>query len=494
MIFVNQSLQLTLLRSCIVAWLRRFLRPTSYVLRPFFMFFHAYDIRGTTAEGLNAGFAERLGGAVAETVRPKKVLIGRDMRSSSPELEEALIKGLIDQGVHVTRMGLCSTPLFNVAMGLSDHAYDLGVMITASHNPAAYNGFKFTDASVYPIGLGSGLEKIQERFESKKAFAPTGKRGTISEDTGMLSRYLDLITSFVSSSILPPMKIAIDAGNGMAGFVLPSFAKLLSQMEIIPLYWEMDGTFPNHEANPLKTETLRALSQTVREKECALGVAYDGDADRIGFVDEHGETIPGDLMEAVLARALLRAHPGSLILRDLRSSWAVEEEITAAGGRTEMTRVGHSFIKRQLRESDALFAGELSMHYYHQSLWGVESGDLTLLLLLKELTETGKTLSELWKPLQRYAYSGEVNISVADASVVLDTVKRQYIVSASSVSELDGIRMEFSVTEGKKNQNSWWFSLRASNTEPLVRLIVEAVDSKIMEAKRDEIVRMIKGS
>lgn len=454
--------------------------------------FHAYDIRGTSAEGLTAEFAERLGRCIADVYHPKKVLIGRDMRSSSPELEEGLIRGLVDQGVSVLRIGLCSTPLFNVAMGLAKGEYEIGVMVTASHNPAQYNGFKFTDGNVYPIGLGSGLEKLEKRYSSDESFATASKKGIVSEDEGMLNRYLDLITSLVSPASLPPMKIAIDAGNGMAGFVLPALMKLLPQMEVVPLFWELDGTFPNHEANPLKEDTLVSVSNAVKEKGCAIGVAYDGDCDRIGFLDENGEHVPGDLMEVILARALLREHPGSLILRDLRSSWAVEEEILEAGGKTEMSRVGHSFIKRQLRESGALFAGELSMHYYHQALWGVESGDLTLLILLKELAQTGKTLSELWKPLRRYAYSGELNYRVEDSAKTIDRIRVHYAVSATSVSDLDGIRMEFGVgSDGSRGRDAWWFSLRASNTEPFVRLIVEAVDPNVMEERRDELATMI---
>lgn len=456
-------------------------------------FFHAYDIRGTTADGLNAAFAERLGRAAFDVYRPKRVLVGRDMRSSSPELEQALIKGLTDHGVDVVRIGLCSTPLFNAAMGMAGGKCDLGIMVTASHNPGQYNGFKFADGNVYPIGLGSGLEKIEQRFLSEESFVPSAPKGSVSDDDSNLTRYLDLITSLVSPSDIAAMKIAIDAGNGMAGFVLPSLMERLPQVDAVPMYWDMDGTFPNHEANPIKTETLSALSHTVREQGCMIGVAYDGDCDRIGFVDEEGSPIPGDLMEVVLARVLLRQHPGALILRDLRSSWVVEEEILAAGGKTDMTRVGHSFIKRQLRESGALFAGELSMHYYHQSLWGVESGDLTLLLLLKELSDSGKKLSELWRPLQKYAYSGEVNSQVSDTAKTLESIRAAYAPSASSIVEIDGIRMEFGVgADGSKHQDSWWFSVRASNTEPLVRLIVEAVDPKVMEAKRDELLKAIK--
>lgn len=456
--------------------------------------FHAYDIRGTAADGLNSEFAERLGRSISDVYHPKRVLIGRDMRSSSPELEEALIRGLVDHGVDVTRIGLCSTPLFNVAIGMAEGKYDLGVMVTASHNPAEYNGFKFADGQVYPIGLGSGLERIQERFMSDAPFVPSERKGEISDDATTLPRYLDLIMSFIDPTNIAPMKIAIDAGNGMAGFVLPEFMKRLPQIDVVPMYWEMDGGFPNHEANPLKVETLGALSETVQKQGCAIGVAYDGDCDRIGFADEEGTPIPGDLMEVIFARVLLRQEPGALILRDLRSSWVVEEEILVAGGRTEMSRVGHSFIKKQLRDSNAIFAGELSMHYYHRSLWGVESGDLALLLLLKELSETKRPLSELWKPLKRYAYSGEINFKVADVAKTLELIRATYAPMASSASDLDGVRMEFGVGAGRvKQPSAWWFSLRASNTEPLVRLIVEAVDAKVMEEKRDEIAKMIQG-
>jgi phosphomannomutase len=457
--------------------------------------FHAYDIRGTAADGLNAAFAERLGRVIGEIYQPKHLLIGRDMRSTSPGLEEALIKGLNEQGVDAIRISLCSTPLFNVTIGLANGAYDFGIMVTASHNPAQYNGFKFITKDVLPIGKGSGMEEIQDRYLSEKPFVVSEKKGGITDNPTALKEYIDCICSLINIDSIPAMKIAVDAGNGMAGFVLPEFIKRIPQIEVIPLYWELDGTFPNHEANPLKAETLNVLSKIVKENGCNFGAAYDGDCDRIGFVDENGEQIPGDILTALFARALLRDRSGELILRDPRCSWAVEEEIQKAGGRSEMCRVGHAFIKRQLREDGALFAGELSMHFYYRDIWGLESGDLALLLMLREIAQSGKKLSELWRPLKRYATSSEINTQVANATAKISRIRDHYAPEASSISDLDGIRLEFNVgADGKKGPNAWWFSLRPSNTEPVVRLIVEAVDSDVMEEKRDELVTLIQGS
>lgn len=456
--------------------------------------FKAYDIRGLSPEVLTAEFAERLGRAIVRHFKCAHVMVGRDMRQTSPELEAALVAGITSQGADVTRIGMCSTPMFNVCMGLAGGRYDFGAMITASHNPSEYNGIKMVDRDVYPIGEGSGMEALRDAYLSDDPFEDASKRGTVHEDPDALRAYLDKIVLQVDISEFQPMKVAIDAGNGMGGHVLPELIKRLPHMEVLPLFWEPDGSFPNHEANPLKTETLRTLSETVIKNHCCFGVAFDGDGDRVGFVDENGEPVPGDLMTALLARELLKDHPGSLILHDLRCSWSVDEEIRSEGGRTEMTRVGHAFIKRQLREHGALFGGELSMHYYFQSLWGVESSDLCMLYLMKLLAETDEPLSALWKPLKRYANSGEVNSEVQDKQAALERVRALYQPQATDISELDGIRMEFSVGgDGSKNDRSWWFSLRASNTEPLIRLIVEAVKPEVMEAKRDELLSLIRG-
>lgn len=459
------------------------------------MVFKAYDIRGLSPEQVNTAFAARLGAALTAELNPKHVLVGRDMRTTSPELEDALVEAFLERGVSVTRIGQCSTPLFNVSVGLGSGKYDLGVMVTASHNPAAYNGFKLVRCDVSPIGQGSGMEEIRDRFLSEHPLLSDASvvRGVAADDPDALMRYMDQVFSLVDVSALPPLKIAIDAGNGMEGVVLPEFMKRLSQLTFHTLYTEPDGTFPNHEANPLKTETLHDLSALVKREHCVLGVAFDGDADRVGFVDETGEPIPGDLATALLATPMLALHPGARILYDLRSSWSTLDAIRAAGGEPAMCRVGHAFIKRQMREERALFGGELSMHFYFQELWNVESGDLATLLFLKLLAESGRPLSELWKPLKRFAKTEEINSEVVDADAVLQRIEHEFASTASSVSHLDGIRMEFGVGEdGARSSDAWWFSVRKSNTEPVVRLIVEAVSQSVMAEKRDALLRMIR--
>ena len=446
--------------------------------------FRAYDIRGLSPGELDSAFAERLGRVIVNHFKCKNVMIGRDMRMNSPELEGALTRGITASGANVTSIGMCSTPMFNISMGLAKGKYDFGVMVTASHNPSQYNGFKMTNGDVYPIGEGSGMEEIRDAFVSKKKFADAPLSGAVREDTGALKAYLDHIMSFVDVRKFGKMKIAVDAGNGMNGYVMQEFARRLPQIQILPLYWEPDGRFPNHEANPLNIETLHDLRELVKKKKCDFGVAFDGDGDRVGFVDELGEPIDGSFLTAIFAQALLKDHPGSLILHDLRSSWSTAEEIKRAGGKSEMTRVGHAFIKRQIREHNGLFGGEVSMHFYFGDLWGVESGDLCLLLMLKLLTGEKKKLSQIWKPMKRYAYSGEINSEVKDKDEVLKRIDKTYTKQASSIVTIDGVRMEFT--------DQWWFSVRASNTEPLMRLIVEATTTELMEQKRDELLAIIR--
>lgn len=459
--------------------------------------FKAYDIRGLSPEEIDGGFAARLGAALVAEFQPKTVLVGRDMRRTSVELEDRLVHAFVERGVQVVRIGQCSTPLFNVSVGLGNGKYDLGVMVTASHNPAAYNGFKLVRGDVSPIGQGSGMEELEKRFntlEGKEAEGVMEARGSVTDDPDALAHYLDRIFSLVDVTKLPPMKIAIDAGNGMAGVVLPAFMKRLPQMTFHALYMDPDGTFPNHEANPLKVDTLNDLSALVKREQCHIGVAFDGDADRTGFVDEKGEPIPGDLITAMLARPMLELHPGARILYDLRSSWSTVDAIRAAGGEPAMCRVGHAFIKRQMKQEGALFGGELSMHFYFKDLWNVESGDFATLLFLMLLAESGKPLSELWQPLNVYAKTEEINSTVADADTVLKSIEQQFASTASSVSHLDGIRMEFGVGEdGTRGPGAWWFSARKSNTEPLVRLIVEATSEALMVEKRDELLKLIRG-
>jgi phosphomannomutase len=455
--------------------------------------FKAYDIRGLSPEQVDGDFAHRFGRVLAEIYHPKRVCVGRDMRSTSSELERALVEGLTEGGADVALIGLCTTPVFNAAMGLANGAYDLGVMVTASHNPGVYNGFKMTDKDVLPIGQGSGMEEIRDRFLSDAPFNESAKRGVVTEDPNAINAYLDKVFSAVDVSAIKPMKIAIDAGNGMAGVVLPELARRLPQIEILPLYWDPDGNFPNHEANPIKSETLADLSALVKKEGCALGVAYDGDCDRVGFVDENGVQIQGDILAAILARAVLAKAQGSRILYDLRSSWSTPEAIREAGGDPAMCRVGHAFIKRRMREENAVFSGELSMHFYFKETWGAESGDLALLEILSMLSSSGRPLSAVVAPYQKYFKTPEINSEVPDADAVLRRIDEAYAGSASSRADIDGIRFEFNVaSDGTKGPDAWWFSVRKSNTEPLVRLVLEAVSEPLMAEKRDEVLGLIR--
>jgi len=464
--------------------------------------FRAYDIRGLAPGELDAAFSARLARAVIREFHPKNVLVGRDMRVTSPQLEKALVEELVSHGVNVIRIGLCSTPMFNVVVGLHEGAVDLGVMVTASHNPGKYNGFKMVKGDMTPIGQGSGMEELEKAFMEDvgarfpRPDRPIGRRGdpaptgTITDDAEALSRYVDHILKIASlPSDMPKMKIAIDAGNGMGGAVLPELLKRLPWLEVKTLYMEPDGNFPNHEANPLNRETLADLSSLVVKEACAFGVAFDGDADRIGFVDEAGTPVPGDLMTGILAVELLSAKPGGRVLYDLRSSWSVPEAIQEAGGTSNMCRVGHAFIKRQMREESAVFAGEVSMHYYFQDLKNVESGDLVLLLMLKRLAHETKPFSSLWKPLLRYVHSGEINFEVEDKMSVLVRVKDAYQSKATAVSEIDGIRMEFH--DASHPETDWWFSLRLSNTESLIRLNLESRSEEVTKKKVQELSALI---
>ncbi len=452
--------------------------------------FKAYDIRGFSPQLIDAAFAERLGKVIAYHFSARRVLVGRDMRETSPVLEDALIRGLTSVGADVVRIGQCSTPMFNVSLGLSNPACDVGVMVTASHNPAAYNGFKIARAGCVPVGSGSGMEDIRNMFVWDGAILSAEHAGQVTDDPSARERYVDLILSLAKlPADMSPCTIAIDGGNGMSGVVIPALVERLPWLTMIPLFLEPDGRFPNHEANPLKEETLDELKKTVREKHCLMGVAFDGDADRVGFVDEEGEQIPGDILTALFAETVLQMMPGSLIQYDVRSSWSVPEAIEAAGGKAQMVKVGHAHIKRGMRETGAVFAGELSMHFYFHDLWNCESGDLAMLLLLRRLHEEKVPLSALRRRLQTYVHSGERNFAVSDPLAIMQRVREMYAPRASLVSDLDGIRIE--LRDPANPQEDWWFSLRASNTEPLLRLNLEARTREKMEGHLAELIRAL---
>ena len=438
--------------------------------------FKAYDVRGVFPDELCADHAYGIGRAVARWLGCRELAIGRDARPSSPELEEALVRGVGDEGVGVVALGLVSTPMLYFAVEQLGVAG--GIMITASHNPARYNGFKVCREHAIPVGGPSGLTQI-EQLAAQAATWPRRPAGS-RRDAALCAAYVRHVRSV--GGRCPRLRVAIDCGNGMAAVGLePLLAEL--PLEVERLYFEPDGTFPNHEADPLKRENLEDLVAAVKRSGADLGVAFDGDADRAMFVDEAGAPISADLVTALLAASQLRRHGGGRILYDLRSSRATSEAIAEAGGVPEMCRVGHAFIKARMRESGALFAGELSGHFYFRFSPTLvhDDGVAALVALLDVLAAEGKPLSELVRPLLRYAASGEINRRVRDVPGLLAALERDHTGKAE-ISKLDGLLVRYA---------DWWFNVRPSNTEPVVRLNVEAGSRAEMASKRDALLARI---
>lgn len=446
--------------------------------------FKAYDIRGLSPQELDAAIAGRIGQAIGAIYKPRRVMVGRDARETSEMLEAALVEGLRSQGVNVVLIGLCSTPMFNFAVASSQGTYDIGIMITASHNPKEYNGMKLALPDNRPIALGSGLEKIRDIVVSDQPLFISSEHGGLEKDDSVLDRYAEAIwTAADMEDDYHDWHIAIDCGNGMNGITSPKFKQYLSGSDVYDLYWDLDGTFPNHDANPAKPETLTDLAQLVMRRECRFGVAYDGDGDRVGFVDEQGTPIRGDLMTALLAQQVLADKPGAAILFDQRSSKIVRETIQAAGGKPIMLeKIGHSNIKRQMHESGAAFAGELSMHYYFDFLNACESSDLVFLMLLKRLKREGRSLSSLWKPLAKYHHSGEINLTVTNKKEAIERIEQMFAGQAAAILKTDGLYMDF---------GHWWLSLRESNTEPYLRLNLEAATEEEMQQQVETIKKLL---
>lgn len=440
--------------------------------------FKAYDIRGTYPDQLDEDGAYRIGRALVAHTGAKRVAVGMDMRESSPSLKEALIRGLADQGADVIDIGLATTPMTYFASWKLP--VDAAVMVTASHNPAEYNGLKLCLKGAVPIGEGDGMEEIRDLAVAGE-FADPEKEGNATEDGTLKRQYLDYIAGFYKKGI-GRKKVVIDFANGAGIIDKEVYSRFSDEIEAIFLFDEFDGTFPNHEANPLKTETLEALQSKVMEEQADLGIAYDGDADRVGFVDETGEVVPMDYMIALLAKEVLKKYPGGKILMDLRSSNAVKEVIEEAGGKVERSRVGHSLIKKQMRETGAVFAGELSGHYFFEENSKAEMATLAAMMLINLLNETGKKMSELTAELKRYHHSGEINSDVADKAAVMAKLKELY--KDGQLDERDGVRIDFP---------DWWFNVRPSNTEPKLRLNLEAKTRELMEEKRDEVLKVIRG-
>ena len=438
--------------------------------------FKAYDIRGVYPEQLSEATAEKIGRAIVEFLKAKTVVIGRDMRPHSVPLFHALVKGITEQGADVIDLGLCSTPMCYHANG--NLKADASVMITASHNPAEWNGFKICRENAIPLSGKSGIGDIEALVRKDQWSAP--------QRTGKVSSY-DIAGEYGQflrshAHLNRKLKVVVDYANAMGSYEI---AGIEDFFEIIPLYKELDGTFPNHEANPLKKDTLTAIRAKVKETGADFGAAFDGDADRCGFIDDKGEVIQMDLFTALIAQDILSENKTGEklpILYDLRSSWSVKECIAGNGGTPIMSRVGHAFIKAQMRETGAVFAGELSGHYYFKENFTAESQGLATIKLANLICRKNRPVSELVAPLRKYYSSGEINSKVADTGVILDQIRKKY--ADGHLFELDGISSEYS---------DWWFNVRASNTEPLLRLIVEAATPEKMAAKRDELLKLIRG-
>jgi len=440
--------------------------------------FKAYDIRGIVPDELDAKLAYRIGRATAHFIGAGPIAVGRDARVHSPELTRALIDGIRDEGIDVIDLGLVATPM--LYFGVEAVSAAAGVMVTASHNPGRYNGFKICRAHAVPVGEVSGLREIEALCAVRATLPPAPRRGDLgSRDVreGYARHVLAVGTH------RPPLKVAIDCGNGMAGVGLEAVLAALP-IEVVPLYFEPDGSFPNHEADPLKRENLEDVSQAVRRTGADFGVAFDGDGDRAVFVDGTGEPVSADLATALIARHLLARNPGARILYDLRSSRVVAEEIEKSGGVAGMCRVGHSFVKAQMREEGAIFAGELSGHLYFRFSDSLiaDDGTAAFIALLDVLGAEGQPLADLVKPLRRYAASGEINNRVVDAQVVLREIEAEHA-GAPVISHLDGLLVRYP---------TWWFNLRASNTEPVLRLNLEADTADEMEQRRDALLARIR--
>ena len=434
--------------------------------------FKAYDIRGVYPVDLDAAMAEKIGRAYITFTGAKKVVVGRDMRPHSEPLFQALAKGMTEQGADVIDIGLCSTPQSYFANGTLKA--DGSVMITASHNPGEWNGFKLCKANAVPISGATGIMEIQKIVETeawKKDVTP-GKITTYD----IKPEYAAFLRKFAKMD--RKLKIVVDYANAMGLYEIGGITDLF---DIVPMYDTLDGTFPNHEANPLHLSTLDAIRKKVVEVGADFGAAFDGDADRCGFIDDKGEVIPMDLFTALIAQDILSDGPAT-ILYDLRSSRAVPECIRENGGKAIQSRVGHAFIKAQMRENDAVFAGELSGHYYFKENFTAECQGLALIKLANLVCKKNKPVSELVAPLRKYFSSGEINSKVADTKPILEAIRKRY--ADGNMYELDGISSEYP---------NWWFNVRSSNTEPLLRLIVEADTEALMAEKRDELLKLIRG-
>ncbi|MFD7169197.1 phosphomannomutase/phosphoglucomutase [Streptomyces violascens] len=443
----------------------------------------AYDVRGVVPDQWDESLAELFGAAFVTVTRADAIVVGHDMRPSSPGLSAAFARGAAALGADVTLIGLCSTDQLYYASG----ALDLpGAMFTASHNPAQYNGIKMCRKGAAPVGQDTGLAEIRElveRWSEQGAPAPAAEPGTIGERE-TLTDYAAHLLSLVDLSSIRPLKVVVDAGNGMGGHTVPTvFAGL--PLDVVPMYFELDGTFPNHEANPLDPANIVDLQARVIAEGADLGLAFDGDADRCFVVDERGEPVSPSAITALVAARELARHPGGTVIHNLITSWSVPEVVRENGGTPVRTRVGHSFIKQEMAATGAIFGGEHSAHYYFADFWNADTGMLAALHVLAALGGQEGSLSALVAQYDRYVGSGEINSTVDDQAARAAAVRAAYEGQQGvTLDELDGLTV---------TAQDWWFNLRASNTEPLLRLNVEARDVPTMAKVRDEVLAIVRG-
>jgi phosphomannomutase len=441
--------------------------------------FKAYDVRGMYPSELDEEGAYAIGRAYVEHFEPERIAVGRDMRLSSPAMAAATIRGAVDAGAHVFDLGLAGTEMVYFAVG--DLDLDGGIAVTASHNPKEYTGLKIVRRGALPVGGESGLLDLRDL--AVQGFGdPTGAGDA--EEADIWPGYVDRVLTFVDEEAFTPLKVVVDAANGMAGVMLPPVLGRLGHVETVRCYFEPDGSFPNHEPNPLLPENRAFIVERTTAEGADFGVAFDGDADRCFFVDDRGEFVPGDFVTALLAESILEREPGGKIIYDVRASWAVPDTIERAGGVPLINRVGHAYIKHRMREESAVFGGEVSGHYYFRDFYQADSGVIPFLLMLELVSRRGEKLSQILQPFRdRYFITGELNTPVPDVGSKLRELQERFA-AEGEISDLDGISIE---------AEDWHFNVRPSNTEPLLRLNLEARSEELMERKRDEVLDVIRG-
>ena len=436
--------------------------------------FKAYDIRGTYPDQIDAVTARRIGAAMVRHLGARRLVVGRDMRTMAPEIQDAVIDGMLEQGCDVFDIGLASTPMVYYAIGKLP--CDGGLAVTASHNPKQYIGFKLCRAEARPMSGDTGIQDIRALVEAGDM--PPAERAGKREQVDVKADWIDHIVGFASG--IAPIKIAVDYANGMGANESPEIFARLPGVEVMSLYDTLDGTFPNHEANPLKESNLDVLRDLVASSGAGLGLSFDGDADRCAFVDAEGRTVHADLITVILARGMLERHPGKGIIYDLRSSKVVPEEIERLGGRPVRERVGHSFMKETMRRTDCIGGGELSGHFYFAENFFTDCGVLAAVLVLNQLSAEKTTLKAAADALRKYHGTGEINFKVEDKEALMKAVGSKF--ADATIDFLDGITVTYS---------DWWVNVRPSNTEPFLRMCLEADTAELMAAKKQEVIAIL---